>query len=278
MFIPVKISSQEIENLVADGTVATDYARYTSELSSRVRTTLTAENLIRDSFINGTKLQEEWFPQNLGSFDVFLSHSNQDAELVRKFAKWLDIHLGLRSFIDSVYWKYSDKLLRKIDDDLCRYRDKRNHKYYYYYNRRNFTTSNVHCMLSMALMKMINQCELVIFIDSENSLFYRKGQEETPSPWIYEELEMANLLPHKIPERFQVANDMVRVLNEGLQQRQFSEETIRNRFFYQVNIDEFDIINEQMLRRVLDSYNNEDANHIDSLNRLYMSLLQNRVL
>lgn len=275
MFIPVKIASQEIENLIADGTVDTDYARYVSDLSSKVRTTLTAESLIRNSFINGTKLQEEWFPQDIGSFDVFISHSSRDVELVKKFAKWLNIHLGLRSFIDSVYWKYSDKLLRKLDDDLCRYRDKRNHKFYYYYNRRNFTTANVHCMLSMALMKMMNQCELVIFVGSENSLQYSKGQEETPSPWIYEELEMANLLPHQIPERFQIANDMVRILNEGLQQRHFSEEIIRNQFFYQVDIDDFDNINEQMLRSVLNSFNNEEANHIDSLNRLYMRLLMN---
>ena len=278
MFIPVKISSQEITSLVADGTVSTDYAKYTSELNSRVRTTLTAESLIRNSFINGTKLQEEWFPQDIGSFDVFLSHSSRDAELVRKFAKWLDIHLGLRCFIDSVYWQYSDKLLRKLDDDLCRYRDKRNHKYYYYYNRRNFTTSNVHCMLSMALMKMMNQCELVIFIDSENSLYYRKGQEATPSPWIYEELEMANLLPHQIPERFRVDDDMVNILNEGLQQRMFSANTIRSQFLYQVGIDEFYNISERMLRNVQNSYNNGEADHIVSLNRLYRELLLNRGL
>lgn len=60
MFIPVKITSQEITSLVADGTVTTDYAKYTSELNSRVRTTLKAECLLRDSFINGTKLHEHW--------------------------------------------------------------------------------------------------------------------------------------------------------------------------------------------------------------------------
>ena len=127
-------------------------------------------------------------------------------------------------------------------------------------------------------MKMMNQCELVIFIDSENSLYYRKGQEETPSPWIYEELEMANLLPHQNPVRFRVDDDMVNILNEGLQQRLFSADTIRTQFLYQVGIDEFYNISERMLRNVLNSYNNGDANHIVSLNRLYRELLLNRGL
>ena len=143
MFIPVKITSAAIDSLIADGTVNENYATLYESLARNVRTTLTDE-LIKQSLIDGSRLQEEWFPQDIGDFDVFISYSHQDIKKVKQFSYWLNTHLGLRCFIDSVFWQYSDKLLKKLDEHYCRYYDSHARKFYYYYNRRNFTTANIH--------------------------------------------------------------------------------------------------------------------------------------
>jgi hypothetical protein len=123
-----------------------------------------------------------------------------------------------------VFWKYSNKLIEKLDNDYCRYYDKAAKKYLYRYSKRNITTANVHCMLTMALMKMMDSCEIVIFIDSDNSIKYDFDSKKTPSPWIYEEIEMANMLPSRIPKRllqdknFDFINESeIKMLSKGVE-------------------------------------------------------------
>lgn len=222
MFQVFKITTGEIQKLISDHTVDTNYAQLYENLAKRVRTTLTAKN-VEAHYHDGSRLQEDWFPNNIGPFHIFISHSSKDAKVVKQFAKWLKLHLNLDCFVDSVYWEYSDNLLMKLDIAWCRYWSKQSRRYLYYYNKRNFTTANVHCMLSMALMKMMNSCECVILIDSDNSLRYRRGEsvEKTPSPWIYEEIEMANMLPHIVPDRLKKK----RQLNERLLIKAFAAGT-----------------------------------------------------
>lgn len=72
--------------------------------------------------------------------------------------------------------------------DKC-YAQRRNGNYDY--NIYNYTTSHVPTMLSIALMKMMAKTECVLFVDSDNSIKYQKGQSQTLSPWIYEEISLA---------------------------------------------------------------------------------------
>lgn len=170
MFLPYKITSYSISCLSGIKVLSEDYASDYQECNQAIKDE--SEKIVRQQTIDGTELQELWFPvDELGKFDVFISHSHRDMDnLVVPFASWLYSHLGLRCFIDSQFWQYSDELLKILDD----YYDWQPESKTYNYKIRNFTTSNIHIMLSMALMKMMNKTETVIFIDSDNSVQYKK--------------------------------------------------------------------------------------------------------
>lgn len=109
-----------------------------------------------DGVIDGTKLQENWFPTK-HKFNVFLSHSHNDKQLAIALAGFLKDKLGLNAFIDSCLWGYSNDLLKEIDQRYCRHRNGVS----FDYNKRNYSTSHVHMMLSIALSRMIDNCEAV---------------------------------------------------------------------------------------------------------------------
>lgn len=64
------------------------------------------------------------------------------------------------------------------------------------YDKRNYSTSHVHMMLSIALSRMIDKCESVFFLNSENSISIAEeiSKERTASPWIYNELSLADMI------------------------------------------------------------------------------------
>lgn len=109
-----------------------------------------------DGVIDGTKLQESWFPTRQ-KFSVFLSHSHADEKLAVSIAGFLKKELNLNTFIDSCLWGYSNDLLREIDEKYCRHSNGTS----FDYDKRNYSTSHVHMMLSIALSRMIDKCESV---------------------------------------------------------------------------------------------------------------------
>lgn len=149
---------------------------------------------------------------------MFISHSHKDDDTVKKLAGFLEKHYGIKSFIDSIYWRYVNDLQKSIDDYYALF--ERDGKKYYDYDKRNFLTANVHIMLSMALMKMMDACECLIFVDSENSLKYEKDAKETPSSWIYEEMGFSKRLRVNVPERYK---EKIKVtLNESRERSSYS--------------------------------------------------------
>lgn len=273
MFLPFKISTSQIEELLKDKSADIGYSSVYNELERKVKKQLPVEN-IKNSFINGSRLQEEWFPTEDNCFHVFLSHSSRDTGIVKKFSYWLKSNLGLDCFIDSVYWKYSNQLLREIDDEWCKYYSKSAKQYLYKYNNRNFSTSNIHCMLTMALVRMMSRCECVIFIDSENSIQYKFGEDvnKTCSPWIYEEIEMAQQLRWVVPER------MIRssILDEHKIQKCFSLESEQPTFYYDVVLKDFIPLSASVLSDIkryvmsdIDGGKGEPA--LDKLYEIYLS-------
>lgn len=269
MFKPVKITSAEIEKLLVDGTANDNYSGLYDEMTKKLESNLT-EAIIKQTVVDGTRLQEEWFPQDIGHFDVFISHSHRDLKLVKRFSYWMQKNLDLRCFVDSVFWKYSDKLLKNIDYEYSRYYDRAARKHLYYYCKRNITTANVHCMLTIALMKMMESCELVIFIDSDNSIKYENDSKKTPSPWIYEEIEMANMLPSKMPKRW-IDNPKMAVLNES-ELKMFTKAVEDASFFYNARIDRFSVLTSSILIRVKDSYESVIPLAENSLDEIYRRL------
>lgn len=110
-----------------------------------------------DGILDGTKLQENWFPQV--DADIFISHSHKDEKRAIALAGWIQEIFGLKVFIDSCIWEYSENLLRLIDNHYCLNSDKKS----YSYEKRNQSTSHVHMMLSSALTMMIDKAECLFF-------------------------------------------------------------------------------------------------------------------
>lgn len=198
MFIPFNIKSGLLEKITSSG----NYSYDTTRIKEQLERNINLDN-IKQRLINGTRLQEEWFPSEFydSQFEIFISHAHKDEDLIKSFAGFLYDNYGLRSFIDSCYWGYANKLQRQLDEWYgSRFL---NGMKLYNYEITQFTSANVHIMLSMALQKMMDSCECLIFVDSENSLNYKKGQPEgTPSPWIYEEIGFSERLRINVPERY----------------------------------------------------------------------------
>lgn len=182
-----------------------------NQQKNRIQTELERYFYSGTTTINGKKLEEDWFPQVKSN--VFLSHSHNDLDEVLGIAGWLYEKFGLIAFIDSSIWGFSNELLRQIDDDYCY--DKTNHMYDY--NRRNYSTSHVHMMLSMALLKMVDRTEALIFINTPNSIspVSETIQQTTKSPWIYSELVFSNLIRKTQPSRKKYITRESTIFNEA---------------------------------------------------------------
>lgn len=141
--------------------------------------------------LDGTKIQDDWFPQI--NANTFISHSHNDREMAIGFAGWLKEEYSLFSFIDSCIWGYANELLKQIDDAYCLNVGSKDN---YSYEKRNFSTSHVHMMLSTALTTMIDKTECIFFLNTSNSTCSTKEtiKNKTNSPWIYSEIVTTNLI------------------------------------------------------------------------------------
>ncbi|MDR1962671.1 MAG: hypothetical protein LBQ50_02715 [Planctomycetaceae bacterium] len=153
----------------------------------------------RDGTIDGTKLQENWFPQI--DAHIFISHSHQDEKLAIRLAGWLHKTFGLDSFIDSCLWGYSKELQRHFDK-IFSWLPLNG---FYDYSISHLIADHIHTMLTMALAQMIDNTECLIFLNTHNSIppnktieqTFNKTIQETFSPWIYAEIQMSRLARSK---------------------------------------------------------------------------------
>lgn len=157
------------------------------------------EKILREVFengtIDGTALSEKFFPTL--KTDAFLSYSHTDKELAYMVSGLLSKYFNLETFIDSYFWGSADKLLMEIDDQYCWQKE----SYTYNYRKRNFSTSHVHTMLSASIMKAMDSAEIIIFLNTPNSVpdlkdaIDKDGYDNyTLSPWIYEEMLFTTML------------------------------------------------------------------------------------
>lgn len=153
------------------------------------------EFIRNDGSIDGTGMQDNWFPQIKA--DVFISHSHKDQDKAIALAGWLYGNFNLDVFIDSCVWGYANHLLKKIDEKYCKDQGTGN----YIYEKRNNSTSHVHMMLSTALTMMIDNAESLIFLNTPNALNSDEIIKETKSPWIYYELGISKLIRKRKPVR-----------------------------------------------------------------------------
>ena len=145
-----------------------------------------------DGSLDGSMMQANWFPQIKA--DIFISHSHKDKDLALALAGWLKVSFGLTAFIDSCVWGYANKLLKMIDNEYC-YQKETNT---YNYQNRNYSTSHVHMMLSVALTQMIDNTECLFFLNTPNSITPDDTIiKKTKSPWVYSEIAMSRLIRKK---------------------------------------------------------------------------------
>lgn len=144
--------------------------------------------------LSAKDMMDDWFKQI--NADIFLSHSHKDEKLVVALAGWLWEKFQLKSFIDSTVWGYSNNLLKSIDDKYCKNPDG-----YYNYEKRNYSTTHIHMMLSMSLLSMMDRCECLFFINTPNSFIPKSELDNgnTLSPWIYSEITASSMLRIKKP-------------------------------------------------------------------------------
>lgn len=158
----------------------------------RIRSTIASLTEMSGRLL-ASRVTADWFPQIEAS--VFICHSHKDSNLAIRLAGFLRYEFDLESFVDSNVWGWSDDLLAIIDNEYC-YQPETNT---YSYERRNRSTSHVHMMLSVALAKMIDSCECVIFLNPPATIStqsYILGGT-TESPWVYSELAMTGLIQQR---------------------------------------------------------------------------------
>lgn len=186
-------------NLIIPENLKTDFLKKGTEIKNTMLSEIQermVDLISYDGIINGNKVIEKWFP--IIECDIFLSHSHNDYDKALKLAGLLNEKFGLKTFIDSTVWGFSNDLLKILDDNYCKHENGTS----YSYEKRNYSTSHVHLMLNSALNKMIDNCEAIFFLNTPNSISADTTIEQTTnSPWIFSEISTTQTIRKKTPKR-----------------------------------------------------------------------------
>ncbi|MFB2701912.1 hypothetical protein [Aeromonas veronii] len=151
-----------------------------------------AREKLREFYIDGfdkidaKSLKNMWFPSYEIPSHVFISHSHKDIEKAETFAAWLKSEFNIDSFIDSNIWGFAEELMMEINEAHSKISNN-----LYSLEKANYTSSHVHMMLSSALTEVIDSCECLFFLNTNNSL---TSDETTCSPWIMHELLVSKVI------------------------------------------------------------------------------------
>ncbi len=209
-----------------------------------------------NGILDGTMMQENWFPSV--EADIFISHAHADKEDAIKLAGWLTDNFNLNVFIDSCIWGNSNDLLRMIDEEFCI----NDNKETFDYERRNYSTSHVHMMLSVALAKMIDKTECLFFLNTPKSVTTSEVIKRTSSPWIYAEIAMAQMLQKPLEfhrdtlTKAKLESD--RSFSKGLE------------VSYELKLDEFHTLDIKGLNKWQESFNQSKRASTNALDSLYL--------
>ena len=202
MFSKFKINSRTIEQLHSQ--VGEISLLRQSSVNDAFYNDIVTKVLGNNGVLDGSQLQNLNFPSLRDNYHVFISYSHNDEELALYLASYLQNNCGLYCFLDSTVWHSADSLLKRLDDIYCQNEDGRT----YNYTKRNFSTSHVHAMLSMAMHNIIKRSECCIVLNSENSFTLQDGiNNATFSPWLYEEVIFMKGMKISIPPRLRLRQE-----------------------------------------------------------------------
>lgn len=211
------------------------------------------DNLIRyidtTEVLSAKKLKQYILPT--ADYDIFISHSHNDLDLALRLKSFLE-KFKLRVFIDSLYWLNITELQEKLNS--------------YHYNARtqlfdHATTMRVaeHCnmILASALSEMIDRCECVFFLNTDNSIASSRqvvDGDTTYSPWIYHEVYTTTIVKQHL--------DRVRTIiaNESLR-NSFSQKRDAKLISYDVDLSNMELVDIEKLRAWSSSVANNATLH-----------------
>ncbi len=166
--------------------------------------------------IRASDLENDWFPQV--SSHVFISHSHNDSNIAELLAYYFQYKYGIKCFVDSTLWGHAEELLKTIDDEFCLNSNSKT----YSYEKRNKSTAHIHMLLQSSLLKMMDRCECIFFLNTPSAISFNDiiNEKITSSPWIYNELLMANTLRVKHPKchRLNKLASVEGVMNFGIKE------------------------------------------------------------
>lgn len=228
MFLPFKINITEIDKLKD---INCKNKIKLEEKEQSVLNFLKTKFDFRTRSFDAEKIKEGWLPIK-DQYNVFISYSHDDKEKALILVNWFESH-GIKCFLDAYYWNNADKLLKAIDDLKCKNPDGKS----YNYKKRNYSTSLIHAILSMAIMEAIDKCDIGIFIESQNSLTVNLDSIHSfsLSPWIYEELKFMINIEKRIPNWLN--ERQIRMFSEGTRMIVESKAPLAMRF--SVPLDQF---------------------------------------
>ena len=114
------------------------------------------------------------------------------------------LFFNVTCFIDSLYWGNIDELQNELNELHLTY-DGVTKKSYYDYEKTLQVAKHADMILASALTEMIDNCECVFFLNTDNSVI--RGTEaisknETYSPWIYHEVFTTTIIQKKQRSKF----------------------------------------------------------------------------
>lgn len=231
------------------------------------------EAYVVDNTIDGTKIQDEWFPQI--EADIFISHSHADEKLACIVAGWIYDTFGLTCFIDSNVWGYSEELLELMNSKFSDKREDGKGGHLYRHDSCIQVSAHVNMMLSIALQKMIDKVEAVILINTDNSIQVNNGKKmnSTYSPFIYAEIICTEIIRRKPRLEYR---DSAQV-NRGDSLNFLLEHADPNlNVSYEVQLEHLTTIYEYDLRNWRDEYKRNVSRYKYALDALYIYCIQTK--
>ena len=149
--------------------------------SKNIRQRLVIDNFLTpNGELDAEKIENLYFP--VLEADVFISHAHADEDIALGLQEMLWEKFGVSSFVDSLVWNSCDELLSEIDKRFSRSMSRSN---CFDYKATRRSASRIYMILSAALIKTIQACDCMFFIQSENFMCGESYHKRTHSPWIY---------------------------------------------------------------------------------------------
>lgn len=140
-----------------------------------------------DEWLNAENIQHDWFPLNHSQ--IFISHSHKDLETALKIKYLIETVFNIKVFVDYTDWGNVINLLQQLKWEFSGVSENNNN-----------AAICAYIMLAEVLVKMLDKCECIFFLQTNNSVIKNKRELQfTSSTWIHHELFAATYLRSQSP-------------------------------------------------------------------------------